>query len=235
MSIVRHAWTAEGPHITSPESMVEAIRRAGIIPFFENPIKGYSIEEMTPPEYWFDGEEDELGPWDWKIEAVRSGDIAYGKFLWGGKAAFATVDVFRELMNWRRSKTAYAPTTAQQRILDFVDEHGSVTVSEVRKLLGVKKSAADAQIGKLQMQTRLLTGDITRVYRGPELSYAGWQRSTFCTPESLFEELDFPFPGFKPRTLKSALTPDESFAFVKDCVRKVCGDVPDRLLYKMLA
>ena len=44
MSINKHAWTADGPHITSPESMVEAIRRAGIIPFFENPIKGYSIE-----------------------------------------------------------------------------------------------------------------------------------------------------------------------------------------------
>lgn len=233
MPIYRIQEEALPPVVRDPESMLDLIRQYRIVPFFSNPIPGYSIEEHTPLDCWFT--EDNLGPWDWKIDCVQSGEIAYGKFLWGGKAAFATVDVFRELMNWRRSKAAYAPTAAQQRILDFVDEHGSVTVSEVRKLLGVKKSAADAQIGKLQMQTRLLTGDITRVYRGPELSYAGWQRSTFCTPESLFEELDFPFPGFKPRTLKSALTPDESFAFVKDCVRKVCGDVPDRLLYKMLA
>ena len=233
MPIYRIQEEALPPVVRDPESMLDLIRQYRIVPFFSNPIPGYSIEEHTPLDCWFT--EDNLGPWDWKIDCVQSGEIAYGKFLWGGKAAFATVDVFRELMNWRRSKAAYAPTAAQQRILDFVDEHGSVTVSEVRKLLGVKKSAADAQIGKLQMQTRLLTGDITRVYRGPELSYAGWQRSTFCTPESLFEELDFPFPGFKPRTLKSALTADESFAFVKDCVRKVCGDVPDRLLYKMLA
>ena len=233
MPIYRIQEEALPPVVRDPESMLDLIRQYRIVPFFSNPIPGYSIEEHTPLDCWFT--EDNLGPWDWKIDCVQSGEIAYGKFLWGGKAAFATVDVYRELMNWRRSKAAYAPTAAQQRILDFVDEHGSVTVSEVRKLLGVKKSAADAQIGKLQMQTRLLTGDITRVYRGPELSYAGWQRSTFCTPESLFEELDFPFPGFKPRTLKSALTPDESFAFVKDCVRKVCGDVPDRLLYKMLA
>lgn len=233
MPIYRIQEEALPPVVRDPESMLDLIRQYRIVPFFSNPIPGYSIEEHTPLDCWFT--EDNLGPWDWKIDCVQSGEIAYGKFLWGGKAAFATVDVYRELMNWRRSKTAYAPTAAQQRILDFVDEHGSVTVSEVRKLLGVKKSAADAQIGKLQMQARLLTGDITRVYRGPELSYAGWQRSTFCTPESLFEELDFPFPGFKPRTLKSALSPDESFAFVKDCVRKVCGDVPDRLLYKMLA
>ena len=233
MPIYRTQEEALPPVVRNPESMLELIRQYRIVPFFSNPIPGYSIEEHTPLDCWFT--EDNLGPWDWKIDCVQSGEIAYGKFLWGGKAAFATVDAYRELMNWRRSKAAYAPTAAQQRILDFVEEHGSVTVSEVRKLLGVKKSAADAQLGKLQMQARILTGDITRVYRGPELSYAGWQRSTFCTPESLFEELDFPFPGFKPRTLKSALTPDESLAFVKDCVRKVCGDAPDRLLYKMLA
>ena len=233
MPIYRTQEEALPPVVRNPESMLELIRQYRIVPFFSNPIPGYSIEEHTPLDCWFT--DDNLGPWDWKIDCVQSGEIAYGKFLWGGKAAFATVDVYRELMNWRRSKAAYAPTAAQQRILDFVDEHGSVTVSEVRKLLGVKKAAADTQLGKLQMQARILTGDITRVYRGPELSYAGWQRSTFCTPESLFEELDFPFPGFKPRTLKSALTPDESFAFVKECVRAVCGDVPDRLLYKMLA
>lgn len=233
MPIYRIQEEALPPVVRDPESMLDLIRQYRIVPFFSNPIPGYSIEEHTPLDCWFT--EDNLGPWDWKIDCVQSGEIAYGKFLWGGKAAFATVDVYRELMNWRRAKAAYAPTADQQRILDFVDGQGSVSVSEVRKLLGIKKSAADALLGKLQMQTRILTGDITRVYRGPELSYAGWQRSTFCTPESLFEELDFPFPGFKPRTLKSALTPDESYAFVKDCVRAVCGDVPDRLLYKMLA
>ena len=233
MPIYRIQEEALPPVVRDPESMLDLIRQYRIVPFFSNPIPGYSIEEHTPLDCWFT--EDNLGPWDWKIDCVQSGEIAYGKFLWGGKAAFATVDVYRELMNWRRSKAAYAPTADQQRILDFVDGQGSVSVSEVRKLRGIKKSAADALLGKLQMQTRILTGDITRVYRGPELSYAGWQRSTFCTPESLFEELDFPFPGFKPRTLKSALTPDESYAFVKDCVRAVCGDVPDRLLYKMLA
>ena len=84
------------------------------------------------------------------------------------------------------------------------------------------------------MQSRIITGDITRVYRGMDLRYSGWQRSSFCTPEALFEELDFPFPGFQPRTLRSSLTPDESLEFLKDTVRKVCGDVPDKVLMKML-
>jgi len=93
--------------IDSPERMIEVIREYGIIPFFNCPVPGWSIAEMTDPAYWFGGsEDDELGPWDWKIEAVREGDIAYGKFL-GGKAAFATVEWYRELMNWRRSLPKY--------------------------------------------------------------------------------------------------------------------------------
>ena len=93
--------------IDSPERMIEVIREYGIIPFFNGPVPGWSIAEMTDPAYWFGGsEDDELGPWDWKIEAVREDDIAYGKFL-GGKAAFATVEWYRELMNWRRSLPKY--------------------------------------------------------------------------------------------------------------------------------
>jgi hypothetical protein len=167
--------------------MVEAVLELGMVPFFENSIRGYSIEEMTPPEFWFEG--DELGPWDWKIACVQSGEIAYGKFLWGGKAAFATVEFYRELMNYRRSLPKYQPDEAGSRIMDYVGENGSITIREVRGLLGVKKSAADAAIARLENQTRLVIGDMQRVYRGPDLHYNGWQTASFCRPEDLFDEI----------------------------------------------
>lgn len=232
MPINRTSGEIRTPAVLSAEGMLSLIKEYQLIPFFVNPIPGYSVEEHTPPDLWFT--EDNLGPWDWKIECVRSGDIAYGKFLFGGKAAFATVDVYREIMNWRRSLPKYKPTPDQQKVLDYLEEQGSITVPEVRKLMGVTKSAADALLARIQMQSRIITGDITRVYRGMDLKYSGWQRSSFCTPEALFEELDFPFPGFQPRTLRSSLTPDESLEFLKDTVRKVCGDVPDKVLMKML-
>lgn len=232
MPINRTSGEIRTPAVLSAEGMLSLIKEFQLIPFFVNPIPGYSVEEHTPPDLWFT--EDNLGPWDWKIECVRSGDIAYGKFLFGGKAAFATVDVYREIMNWRRSLPKYKPTQDQQKVLDYLEEQGSITVPEVRKLMGVTKSAADALLARIQMQSRIITGDITRVYRGMDLRYSGWQRSSFCTPEALFEELDFPFPGFQPRTLRSSLTPDESLEFLKDTVRKVCGDVPDKVLMKML-
>ena len=210
--------------------MHDLILEYGIIAFFENPIPGFSIEDHTSPDNWF--HDDFLGPWDWKIECVQSGDIAYGKFLWGGKAAFASVEVYRELMNWRRSRLS--PSAPEQQVLSLMEEQGSISIADIRKLLGVKKSAADAVMTKLQYQARVVTGDIQRVYRGADLHYNGWQRSSFCAPEALFEDLDFPFPGFQPRSLQSSLTPEESLAFVKDVVLKHAGDVPEKLLNKML-
>ena len=232
MSIDRAQREVRTPVVRDQEGMLSLIQEFQLVPFFVNIIPGYSIEEHTPSELWFTDEN--LGPWDWKIDCIQSGDVAYGKFLYGGKAAFATVDVYREIINWRRSLPKYKPSPDQQKVLDYIEEHGSVSVSDVRQLMGLKKSAADALLSKIQMQARIITGDISRVYRGADLKYSGWQRSSFCTPEALFEEMDFPFPGYKPRTLKSSLTPAQSLDFLKDTVRNVCGDVPDKVLMKIL-
>ncbi len=232
MGITRIKGEVRTPVVQDAEGMLRLIKAYQLIPFFSNPIPGFSVEEHTRPELWFT--EENLGPWDWKIACIQSGDIAYGKFLWGGKAAFATVDAYREIINWRRSLPKYKPTSDQQKVLDYMEEHGSVSVPEVRKLLGVPKAAADALLARIQMQTHIITGDIARVYRGADLKYSGWQRCSFCSPEALFEEMDFPFPGYTPRTLKSSLSPAESLEFLKETVRTVCGDVPDKVLMKLL-
>lgn len=240
MSIDRHAGVVGRPRVTGPEAMVEAVLELGLVPFFENSIRGYSIEEMTPPEFWFEG--DELGPWDWKIACVQSGEIAYGKFLWGGKAAFATVEFYRELMNYRRSLPKYQPDEAGRRIMDYVGENGSITIREVRGLLGVKKSAADAAIARLENQTRLVIGDMQRVYRGPDLHYNGWQTASFCRPEDLFEldssespSVPFPFE-IPPRAPlgRDDRTPAESLAFLKSHVLRLFPHATERDLAKLL-
>ena len=116
MSISRIQGGILTPLVRNKEEMLSLIKAYRLIPFFSCPIPGYSIEEHTPPEFWFT--EDNLGPWDWKIDCVQSGDIAYGKFLCGGKAAFATADVYTEIINWRRSLPKYQPTPEQQKVLD---------------------------------------------------------------------------------------------------------------------
>ena len=201
--------------------MERAIREVGIIPFFKSVIPGYSIKELTLPEFWFDGEEDTLGPWDWKIDCLESGDIAYGKYLCGSKAAFATMPFYRELMNLRRATTQ--PDKDGQKIMEYLAQRGSITIKEVRALLGVKKGAADAAIAKLQHQCRVVTGVIERVYRGPEQTYNGWQVSYFCTPESLFED-----------ALQTNHTPEESQEFLTDHITKLFPEATHKQLLKVL-
>ena len=107
--------------IDSPEAMIAAIRHFGVLPFFRCGVPSWSVEDLTAPGCWFSGEEDTfLGPWDWKIDAVREGDIAYGKFL-GGKAAFATVPWYKELMNWRRSQPRWRLAAGPRRALQGHD------------------------------------------------------------------------------------------------------------------
>ena len=238
MSIIKHANNGIN-RVTSPETMIGTIQELGIVPFFENVIPGYSIEEMTPRENWFDTQEDlTYTPWDWKIPCVQTGEIAYGKFLLGGKAAFATIEWYSELRNYRQSLEKYQPDAAQRQILDYLKENGSIGIKEVRGLLGVKKGPADAQMTRLMMQCRVVTGDITRVYRGPDLHYNGWQFSSFCTPEDLFDSKAVPFfAGFEAASssLNVLHSPSESYQRLKEHIRSIAPDATDVQIAKLLA
>lgn len=238
MGFEHHVTNGLPPRITSAETMLRTIQEIGIVPFFENDIPGYSIEEMTSLDNWFDTQEDlSRTPWDWKIACVQNGDIAYGKFL-QGKAAFATVEWYAELRNYRRSLPKYNPDEAQQKVLDYLEENGSVSIKEVRLLLGVKKGAADAIIAKLMQQCRVVTGDITRVYRGPDLRYNGWQVSSFCTPEALFDKPAVPFfAAFEAADgsdLDVSHSPEESLRRLQNKIRSLFPEATDKQIAKML-
>lgn len=225
MSIFLKQTNPDAPlRVDSPETLVATIKACGIIPFFENVIPGYSIEEMTPQEFWFDGE-DTLGPWDWKIEAVQTGEIAYGKFLLGGKAAFATSDCYRDLLNWRRSQPKYALRESDRQAYDAVCRAGGLTTRELRRICGLKKGRMDAVCTRLEQQTRLVIGDFERVYKGQFLEYSGWQLSTLCRPEDLFEfDLEAPFRS-----------PQESYARLADRIRRTAPDATDAQIKNLLA
>ena len=212
------------PRVTGPEAMVDTVLELGIVPFFANHIPGYSIEEMTPKGNWFDTQDNlSFTPWDWKIACVQCGDIAYGKFLCGGKAAFASLEWYRELRAWRLAQDKYRPDAGQQKVLDYLAEYGTIGIKEVRGLLGIKKGQADALMTKLQMQCRVITGDITRVYRGPDLHYNGWQVSSFCTPEAFFDCLEVDH------------SPEEAWERLSKIIRSIVPDATDKDIAKLLA
>ena len=47
--------------IHNPEDVFKLVQEIGFLPFFENRIPGFSIEEMTPASLWFT---DVPGPWE---------------------------------------------------------------------------------------------------------------------------------------------------------------------------
>ena len=123
----------------------------------------------------------------------------------------------------------------------YLEENGSIGIREVRGLLGVKKGAADAQMTKLMMQCRIVTGDITRVYRGEDLHYNGWQISSFCTPEALFETEPDVFPSGMPPgfpfdtvSLKVDHSPQESLHLLVAHIREIAPSAPEALILKAL-
>lgn len=226
--------------VRNAEAMLETIRRMGFVPFFVNDIFGFSIEEMTPKECWFNDDTNELGPWDWKIDCIQSGEIAYGKFL-SGKASFATVEWYREIMNWRRSRKELSPKGLEKEVYKAIQEAGTITASDLRKNFGVKKSKMDTILTHLEYATLIVIGDITRVYRGPDLHYDGWQRSSVCTPEALFgispddpesdiEDDDFENifikkkPQARSRRSNAKRAPEESF-------KRLCAHVEELFPY----
>ena len=239
MSFEKKAIGAMPPRVTSAEAMLETILELGIVPFFANVIPGFSIEEMTPAQNWFDTQENlSFTPWDWKIPCVQSEDVAYGKFLLGGKAAFASIEWYAELRNYRQAQAKYQPDSAQQQVLDYLAQNGSIGIKEVRGLLGIKKGQADALICKLMQQCRVVTGDIIRVYRGPDLSYNGWQTSSFCTPEALFDKPAVPFfAGFDAgddHPLQVDHSPEESYRLLTEKIRSLAPEATDKAIAKLL-
>ena len=228
MSIAQHKGNPFGIKVTDSLSMLEAIKTCGIIPFFENPVTGFSIEEMTPPGSWFTDED--LGPWDWKVDVVQSGEIVYGK------AAFATPEWYAHLRNWRLSQEKYKPTTEGRKVLKLIEKEGSCVSRQVRELLNVKKSKSDSVLANLMNGTRLIIGDIQRVYKGPNLEYKGWQTASYCTPESLFER---PAEDFGPwhiggSTLKCDCTPEESYSKLRNHIKELFPEATEKQLDKII-
>lgn len=234
MSIARHKGNPFGVKVTDSVTMLEVIKTCGLIPFFENTVTGYSIEEMTPPECWLTDEE--LGPWDWKVDVVQSGEIIYGKFLCGGKAAFASPQWYAHLRNWRLSQERYKPTPEGRKVLRLIEKEGSCVSRQVRELLNVKKSKSDSVLASLMNGTRLIIGDIQRVYRGPNLEYKGWQTASYCTPESLFER---PAEDFGPwhiggSTLKCGCSPEESYLRLINHIKELFPEATDNQIAKII-
>lgn len=227
----------------------QLVLKIGFLPFFKNKVSGFSVEEMTPREFWFDDEND--GPWEWKMTIVRNWNCAYGT-LFGGKSGYVSLEWYPHLINYRRSKFSFsaAPVDAdgvnrQKYIYDMVIANESMQSRDIKracpfvdfpkkrlspqdKLLGVKKEkdkgeSFDKVITTLQMSTMLAIADFEYEYDKHGNPY-GWGLARYAAPEVLYGE----------HVLAAGCSPEESFEKMLTHLKQLLPDANEKDLLKML-
>jgi hypothetical protein len=165
------------------------IEKVGLIPLFRGEVKGFSIEELTPEEFWF--KEGVEGPWEWREELAASGDFAYGK-IFSGKAGLIGLALYPQFCNMRRegydfdarAEDGLAPDR-ERRLYRLVE--GGVSLShELRKAYGDK--GYESALTRLQMRAYITVAGFDRRRDRYGVPY-GWGISIYQTAEARFGAL----------------------------------------------
>ena len=211
----------------------------GFLPFFRCGIRGFSIEEMIAPEYWFTDEE---GAWEWKGPVIREGHCAYGKFF-NRKAGFVSREWLPDWANYRRSRLL-APNEDAAALDDVVMQtiqvEGTATIQELRHMLGFargrrrrtardlatevaeeEKISLEPILTRLQMEMRLVIADFEYNIDRHGNPY-GWGVARYASPETLYG----------PLTVDR--TPAESFERIRDHFRRLFPDVTEPRLRRII-
>lgn len=215
------------PPVRSPEELLDLVTEVGFLPFFANPIPGFSVEECCPKELWFAKDTD--GPWEWKGPTARSGRCVYGK-LFQKKAGFVSREWFPDLANFRRDGYDFdarfddglAPIRDRD-LYDAVASRGAVLSPELKELCG--REGFDTSLTRLQMQTYLCVADFVYSLDRHGRPY-GWGVARFTTPEALL--------GPEPVTSAYGADPRESRERILSHLRALLPNADSRRLEKLL-
>lgn len=175
------------------DEAIEYINEMGFLPFFQNEIKGFSLEEHTISEDWW-GENPIIDPWEWRAEIARRGKIAYGKFF-NNKAGFISMEWLPYFINMRRDGYDFdalwddeKATLRQKKIMDVFETGDEFFTNELKQLAGFGKGGEkgfDGTVSGLQMQMYLCVKDF-RQRKNKRGEKYGWAIAVLATPESLF-------------------------------------------------
>ena len=185
--------------IHSKKDMERLIQNYGFLPFFQNEIRGFSLEEHTPAELWYNGSvdgRDDWPVWDWKGPIANSGACMYGK-LFQKKAGFVSLDWLPDFLNARRNGMTFDECFENglvpwkdKALYEAVCRYGSIPTPHLKYECNYRKGGNvgfETVITRLMMQTYLCISDF--VYRVDKTGKEyGWGVALYTTPESLFGE-----------------------------------------------
>lgn len=205
--------------ISNREDLEHCALHFGLLPFFANPIAGFSVEEMAAPGMLFGGDRGEDGCWEWKGPVIREQTTAYGKFF-NRKAGFVSLRLLPDFLNYRRQAYPVADGSTESQLLDIVMRNEGLTSTELKRIVygtpakkrrpsdlvdiidapRPKRHSLEGPLQRLQMGGHLLIADFEYKLTAKGERY-GWGVALYSTPEIWFEN---------PRIAIAGRSPEES-------------------------
>ena len=220
--------------IKSEDDLIKAIDRFGFMPFFANPIEGFSIEEHISPECWYFSDSGRWDAWEWKGPVIRKTGCAYGKFF-GHKAGYVSRGWFPEFANLRRDgydfDAAYDDGLARYSdkvLFDLTDNNAPVISKTLKKLGDYRKGGStgfDTSITRLQSQCYVIISDFVYM-RDKNGQRYGWGVAEYSTPEK-FMGTDFTDNVYRRE-------PEESYELIFRHLRGILPDASDEQIERFL-
>ena len=214
--------------IEDAQSLERAVQNCGLLPFFRCNVPGFSVEELTPMEYWFASDTD--GPWEWRMDLAAQGNVAYGK-LFAGKAGFCSLDYYPDLVNYRRDGYDFdarwedGPANYRDKqIIDALTKFGPMLTRELRVASGVDKGF-ETCLTRLQMQTYITVSGFEYLHDKHGVPY-GWGVARYAPSESVFGEALTRSAYMRP--------PAESHSRLMDRLRELCPESDGKALLKLI-
>lgn len=217
--------------IRTKEDLKNMVEELGILPFFQNSIEGFSIEEHVDPKFWFSEEE---GPWEWKGPVIQELNCAYGKFF-EKKAAFISREWFPDFANYRRDGYDFdarfedgLASYQDRSLFELVDANAPVLSKKLKQIGNYKKGGNkgfDTVITRLQAQGYVLINNFVYLTDKQGQQY-GWGVAEYSTPERFLGS------DFVERVYRKS--PEESYEKIYTHLKKLLPDVGEAVLKKFL-
>lgn len=210
--------TVNDIYIRTIEDLENAVTELGFLPFFENSLPGFSIEEHVDPGIWFSND---VGPWEWKGPVINELGCAYGKFF-EKKAAYISPEWFPDFANYRRGGYDFDARyedglvyIGDKRLYDLIDSNAPILSKRLKSLGNYRKGGNkgfDTIINRLQSQGYVIISDFRYMIDKNGNEY-GWGVAEYSTPEHFMGR------SFTEKVYKR--TPQESYDMVFEQLRRI--------------
>lgn len=207
--------------IQSKSDLIELINEYGFLPFFENSIEGFSIEEHITPDCWWHSDTGEWSAWEWKGPVIRGTGCAYGKFF-EKKACYISPEWFADFANYRRDGYDFdarfddgLAAYRDKRLYDLVADNAPIISKKLKELGNYKKGGEkgfDTVMNRLQAQCYVTISDFVYMKNKRGEPY-GWGVAEYSTPET------FMGSGFKSKVYQRS--PEESYERILNHFREL--------------